>query len=371
MQCWLITLAALYSLFYTPRSFASTMRENSGAFGDTIRIEHEPARMRFECEVQSHYTIDIEPLATGHLQLLNYTQGEMVRQGQLLLRINPSRYREEVRAAELALSAAQSQRIIAQNQYNRYAHLSDRKARSRKKLNLATQQLAIARAAVNRAKLRLRQANNALLGTEFHAPFSGVIGQTQSTIGERVGRGTELEVVNTLSNIDSILITLTLPTERYIRIAMRDSSRLMLYNDERMFKDITLHLENGTDYPHKGNYKFTLRSTHSGSDGGSGGGGVVILHILFANPHKSLRPGDKVTVSAQTDNLASRAFVPHHCLVERGGSTGVYHISNDGSMRYRAVELGDSYGSRWEVTRGLEHGDRILSGTSIPQPRTQ
>ncbi len=360
MLRWIITLIALHTLFHT--SPCKAMYIHSGEYPDTIIIEHEPPRMKFKCQVQSHYDVDIEPLTTGHLQLLNYTQGEMVQQGQLLFRVDPSKHIEELRSAESALLAAQSRRTAAQKLYDHQCNTPQHKAKSRTKRNSTNQNLAIARAEVNRAKLRLRQAKAALLGTEFHAPFSGIIGQTQGSIGEHVGTGTEFEVVNTLSNIDSVFVTITIPTEHYIQIAMRDSARQMLYNDKRTFTDITLHLDNGADHPHKGHYKFTLRSSETENNNRSNG--VIIIHILFANPLKALRPGDKVTLSARIGDRKNAIFIPHHSLVQSNNSIGVYHLGRDGKITHRTVELGGSFGDKWEVVQGLNPGDMILCGNS-------
>ncbi len=135
---------------------------------------------------------------------------------------------------------------------------------------------------------------------------------------------------------------------------MRDTMRQKLYNDIRMLDNVQLTLSNGMQYPEQGVYKFTEREVNSST-------GSVVLHVLFANPNMLLRPGEYVLVSAEVGAKRAMNLVEARCVMQQQGKSSVFVVSSDGTVEFRAVELGDTYGTLWEVRKGLSAGEVVLS----------
>ncbi len=320
----------------------------------TVQNEEHSQQMTFACRTYSLYDMKITPRISGYLQTIDYAQGQPVKKGQLLYRIEQGEYDNSVASARAALASARSQKTNAENTYNRYVPLAEKRAISQSKLDAATAAYAEAIAAVNSAKAELKTAKENLGYTSYCAPFDGIIGATNGAIGEYVGIGTEYSVLNTLSNIDSIYVHLSIPTARYIEIAMRDTLRQKLYNDSRMLDNVELTLSNGTKYSELGVYKFTEREVNSST-------GSVVLHVLFANPDMLLRPGEYVLVSAEVGAKRAMNLVEARCVMQQQGKSSVFVVDIDGTVEFRAVELGDTYGTLWEVRKGLSAGEMVLS----------
>ncbi len=313
-----------------------------------------PSVMDFSCVTHSLYDMDIVPRVSGYLQSVNYEQGKPVKKGQLLLTIEPSEYIEDVAAQNAALASAKAQLVNAENSYNRYLPLSKKRAVSRSVLDEAVAELAEARAAVNSAKASLRNSKTDLSYTKIYAPFDGVIGMTNGAVGEYVGVGTEYEKLNTVSNIDSLYVYLSIPTRKYITMALRDSVRKKMYNDSRMLKNITMKLSNGDDYSEKGCYKFTQRAVDNST-------GSVVVHVLFANPRGELRAGEYVMVSAEMGEPRSVILVPARCVMQNQGVSGVFVVGDDNVVKYKKVVLGETFGSNWEILSGVAEGEKVLT----------
>lgn len=313
-----------------------------------------PSTMEFSCRTHSLYEVELQPRISGYLQSVNYAQGMPVKRGQLLLTIEPSEYIANVATAESALASAKAQKVNATNTYNRYVPLSEKRAISRSALDGAVAELAEARAAVNSAKASLENAKTDLNYTRLYAPFDGIIGTTNGSVGEYVGLGTDYQTINTVSNIDSIYVYLSIPTEKYIAIAMRDTLRKMLYNDERMLSNIVMHLNSKDQYPHRGIYKFTERAVNDQT-------GSVVLHVLFPNPEKVLRSGQYVTITADVGMPHKVLLIPQRCVMQNQGIDGVFTVDSDNKVKFRKVTLGNTYGTNWEIIEGLKSGERVLT----------
>lgn len=319
----------------------------------TSELDTIPTTMEFACQTYSLYDIDLVPRVSGYLLSVGYTEGMAITKGQLLLAIEPSEYIESVEEARATLASAKATLINAENSYNRYLPLWERKAISRSTLDAAVAELAEARAAVNSAKASLRNSKTDLSYTKLYAPFDGVIGKTNGAVGEYVGTGTLYERVNTISNVDSLYVYLSIPTKKYLEIIARDSLPRELYSDSEMLHDIVMYLSTGEEHPHKGKYKFTQRAINSST-------GSVVFSILFANPTRTLRSGEYVKVCANVGSPRSTVVVPSRCVMQNQGSGGVFIVDSLNTVRYCAVTLGENFGDKWEITSGLTGGETVL-----------
>ncbi len=149
----------------------------------TVKSEEHSEVMNFTCRTYSLYEVKITPRISGYLQTIGYMQGMPVSKGQLLYRIEDNEYNNSVVSARASLASAKSNRINAENTYNRYVPLAEKNAISRSKLDAATAEYAEAIAAVNSAKAELETAQQNLDYTSYCAPFDGIIGTTNGAIG--------------------------------------------------------------------------------------------------------------------------------------------------------------------------------------------
>ncbi len=310
--------------------------------------------MTFPCVTYALYEVKLEPRVAGYLQSVGYAQGGEVKKNQLLFTIESSEYIAEVAEAKASLLSAKAEKVNAENTYNRYRPLWEKRAISRSQLDEATAQLAEARAAVNSAKASLYNAEQNLGDTKAYAPFDGIIGQTNGAVGEYVGLGTEYSVINTVSNIDSIYVYLSIPTTKYLQIAARDPQRKQLYNDRRMIHSASMQRSDGSLYPYEGSYKFTARAINNQT-------GSVVFHILFPNPEAALRPGEYVTIRAEVGESQPVVLIPQRCVMQNQGQNGVFVVDSGDTVKYKKVELGKVYNDKWEIKQGLAEGDKILA----------
>lgn len=313
-----------------------------------------PTRMQFVGQTYSLYDVVIQPRVSGYLLSTHYDQGMPVKKGQLLFKLDPNPMQVEVTRAQAALASAKSQLVEAQNNYNRSVPLARINAISQSALDQATATLASAQANLRSAQATLRSANLDLSYTTICAPTDGVIGETVGSVGDYVGVGTNNPVLNTISNIDSIYVYISIPTAKYLSIVERDSLDRPLYDNTGLLTDVEMILADGILYPYKGEYKFTERAVNSQT-------GAVVIRVLFPNPERSLKPGQYVKVNADVGGGTGTVLVPQRAVMQSQGVNSVFVVGKDSMAQYRAVTLGDTYGSEWGVLDGIQPGEFVLT----------
>lgn len=323
----------------------------------TVAVAHRnelPTRMQFVGQTYSLSDVTIQPRVSGYLLSTHYEQGMPVRKGQLLFRLDPNPLLVEVTRAQATLAAAKSQLVEAQNNYNRSVPLARINAISQSALDQATATLASAKANVRSAQAALRSANLNLSYATIYAPADGVIGETVGSVGDFVGVGTNNPVLNTISNVDSIYVHISIPTVKYLSIVERDSLNRPLYENGGLLTEVVMTLPDGTVYPHRGIYKFTERAVNSRT-------GAVVMRVMFPNAEGYLKPGQFVRVEANVGGGAEVVLVPQRAVVQSQGVNSVFVVGRDSVVQYRAVVLGDTYGTEWGILEGLEPGELVLT----------
>lgn len=312
-----------------------------------------PTRMQFVGRTYSLSDVTIQPRISGYLLSTHYEDGLPIKQGQLLFKLDSGPMQVEVTKAHAQVAAAESQLVAAQSNYNRSVPLAKINAISQSSLDQATATLSSAKAGLNSAKASLRNAKINLSYTIIYAPTDGIIGELVGSVGDYVGIGTNTPILNTISMIDSVYVNLSIPTSVYLSIVKRDSLNRPLFDNVNLLTDVDMILEDGTLYPHKGEYDFTERVVNSQT-------GAVVVRVVFPNHDKFLKPGQYVRVNANAGADRKMAFVPQRAIMQTQGINSIYVVKADSTIEYRAVELGDTYGSEWGVFKGVESGEKVL-----------
>lgn len=151
-------------------------------------------------KIQPEVEVKIAPEVSGEIIAIPVKEGQLVRKGDLLLRIKPDSYRAQVESQQASLNAARAASVRnraelakADIDYKRVQKLSTNGLISESELNTAKTTYDSAKAAlesalfeIERAEGALRQINEALSKTAIYAPNSGTVSSLTSRVGERV-----------------------------------------------------------------------------------------------------------------------------------------------------------------------------------------
>jgi membrane fusion protein, multidrug efflux system len=292
--------------------------------------------------------VEIRSRVEGYLVSINFTEGSLVRKGQLLYKIDPQPFLVAIDQAKANLATAQAGLEKTNNDVARYKPLFEKQAVSKQELDNALSAQQAAQAQVDAHKAAVAQAQLDLSYTNITSPVDGVIGTTQKKVGSLVGRGET--VLNTVSQLNPILFRCAIAEAEYLRLARRGADR-----DKSLEKKfgVELILADGTVFPHKGRLDAIERAVDPTT-------GTLTGQFRFPNPEDILRPGQYGKARLVTDVKEGAVLVPQLAVQEIQGLYSVMIVKPDSTVEQRMVKAGERVGNLWIIDSGLKPGEKVI-----------
>lgn len=293
---------------------------------------------------------EVRPQVSGVIQRRFFTEGAIVRRGQPLYQIDPSLYRAAANEASANVANATATFNAAKIRADRYKPLADMEAISQQDYTdaIATQRQAAATIAVNRAQLDTARVN--LRFTTVPAPITGRIGRSLFTVGALVS-ATQTDPLATIQQLDPMFVDIQQSSANLL--ALRRS--LAAGGSVPARAEVTLKLEDGSDYGVKGTVEFAEVVVDPST-------GTVTLRARFPNPNGLLLPGMFVRAAFSQSILRNAFLVPQSAITRdaRGNAT-LYVVGANNKAEQRTIATDRTQGSFWVVTGGLKRGDRVIT----------
>jgi membrane fusion protein (multidrug efflux system) len=292
--------------------------------------------------------VEIRSRVEGYLVSINFTEGSLVRKGQLLYKIDPQPFLVAIDQAKANLATAQAGLEKTNNDVARYKPLFEKQAVSKQELDNALSAQQAAQAQVDAHKAAVAQAQLDLGYTNITSPVDGVIGTTQKKVGSLVGRGET--VLNTVSQLNPILFRCAIAEAEYLRLARRGADR-----DKSLEKKfgVELILADGTVFPHKGRLDAIERAVDPTT-------GTLTGQFRFPNPEDILRPGQYGKARLVTDVKEGAVLVPQLAVQEIQGLYSVMVVKPDATVEQRMVKAGERVGNLWIIDSGLKPAEKVI-----------
>lgn len=292
----------------------------------------------------------VRPQITGVIQQRFFTEGALVKRGQPLYQIDPSLYRAAANQAQANVASAQATAAAARVRADRYKPLADMEAISQQDYTdaIATQRQAAATIDVNRAQLDTARVN--LRFTTVPAPITGRIGRSLFTVGALVS-ATQADPLATIQQLDPMFVDIQQSSANLLGLRRSLASG----GAAPARADVTLKLEDGSDYGLKGTVEFAEVVVDPTT-------GTVTLRARFPNPQGLLLPG--MFVRAQfAQSIQQGAFLVPQAAITRDakGAASLYVVGADNKAQQRTVTADRTQGAFWVVTGGLKAGDRVIT----------
>ena len=320
-----------------------------------VKVEQEDIILYDEFTGQTYGALDISVRARveGFLNEIHFVEGSRVRQGELLYVIDPQPYEAKVAEARSRVAEAQTVLVKAESDLARIRPLAEENAVSQADLDAAEAEYGAAQASVEAAKASQDLSEIQMSYSRIHAPISGIIGKTEAKVGDFVGREPNPVLLNTISNIESILVQFSIPEAEYLRIrkAYDDEPPVERENTDEKF--IELRLADGSTHPFKGRLDFADREIDPST-------GTLLLQASFDNPNRLIRPGQYAKIILPTELRTNALVVPQRCVVELQGQFSVMVVDDQNKVRRQPVVIGETLGDKWLIEEGLTAGDQVI-----------
>ena len=200
---------------------------------------------------------------------------------------------------------------------------------------------------VDQAKASLDTANINLGYTEIYAPIDGRISKSNIDVGNLVSSNSG--TLATITSVDPIYVSFYMGEKDLIA----DREKGLIGTDSAALK-ISLTLASGDPYESTGSVTYVGTAVEEASD-------TVEVRATFDNPKNVLIPGQFVNVTVAEAQPQQVLVVPQSAVQLDSSGHFVYQVDASDKIERRDVKLGRQVSGLWEVTSGLEEGDKVVT----------
>jgi len=163
-------------------------------------------------------SVEVRPRVSGQIVAIHFTDGAIVRKGQLLFTVDPRPFTAALAEARAGVATAQSELALAELNLGRAHRLLEANAVSQANVDQLTAQVRNARAALAAAQARVQQRALDVEFTQIRAPISGRISDRRIDVGNLVSSGdSNGSLLTTINALDPIYFTFDVPESLYLK----------------------------------------------------------------------------------------------------------------------------------------------------------
>lgn len=290
-----------------------------------VQLAAEVLERRIEAvgSLRANEAVMVRPEVAGRVASVRFNEGEAVKAGQALVALDT-----EIQSAEL--QRAEANLKLADVEFTRMNELLRRKAGSRTDYDKALSQREAFQADLALAKAKLAKMT-------VHAPFDGVLGLRQISVGDYISAGQDLVGI---VDLDPIKVDFRVP-EVYLDL-VKPGQRLAVTVDALPGKSFEGEL-----------YAIDPQLDVNGR--------AIVLRARAANPDGVLKPGLFARVQLIVERRDAALLVPEEALLPNpDGTTAVFKVV-DGKVASVPVKTGLRQAAKVEVVDGLAAGDTVIT----------
>jgi membrane fusion protein (multidrug efflux system) len=309
----------------------------------TIDVAPRAVPIAFEAVGRTEGSREVQGRArvAGIIEQQLYSEGDTVKAGAPLFRIERAPFEIELAQARGTLAQEKAREELARQETERLKMLADKRAISQKEADQAASALRQTSGAVQVAEARVRQAELNLSYTSVNAPIGGITGRAQQSIGSLVAPSAESSLLTTLTRGDPIWVRFSLSEAEFSRI--RGDA-----------KNVSVKIESGSgeEYPFAGKLNFAGSTVDAAT-------GTVQMRAELPNTKMQLLPGQYVKVRVIAGQQQA-IVVPQTAVLQNETGRFVWVAGADGKALPRQIRAGSWIGKDWVVLEGLKQGDAVI-----------
>jgi membrane fusion protein (multidrug efflux system) len=321
-------LAALILMNGCSRSESSAEPENEKNSSRVVQVsvvKVEPSTMKdilvLPGETEAWQDVRVGADLGGRVEWIGPKEGDLVREGDLIAKIDVSSLKAALDKAEAALK-------LAEDLYDRRVKLFERKIINQEELEKALTERTLAKAGH-------RQAQTEHARGFVKAPISGLVNHLFVDQGEFIDRG---KPVVDIVNVDKIKVNVNVPEldVRFLKTSQKTMIRVDAFPEREML----------------GTIDFVAYRADSATK-------TFPVKVVLDNPDRDIRPGMIARVAFLRRIIPDALSAPLFALVDKGGERLLF-LEKEGIVHGRTVSIGIIEGERVQITKGLEPGDRLI-----------
>lgn len=315
----------------------------------------------FSGRLEAVERVEVRSRVAGAVQAIHFREGALVKQGELLLTIDPAPYQAEVQRAEAQVASAQARAAYTRSEQERARRLYGEQAIAQRELDERLNAGQEAEANLRAAQAALQSARLNLSYTQVRAPVAGRIGRAEVTVGNLVPAGPGAPVLTTLVSVSPIYASFD-ADEQVVARALKAlpggaSARAQL---------ASIPVQMGTAATEGTPYEGRLQLIDNQVDARSG---TVRVRARFDNTDDALIPGQFARIRMGQAGESRALLVSERAIGTDQNKKFVLVVGEGNKTEYREITLGAPVQGLRVVSTGLKAGERVVvNGTQHVRP---
>lgn len=302
-----------------------------------------PVELKVVGRAEAFESVTIKSRVDGQVVSVHFTEGQHVKKGDVLIRLDPSDY--TARLAQAEGTAVRDSALLAKTRADtqRYSALRERNFVSEEKVNDIRTNEAAATANQKASAAAAEVARLQLSYTTIRAPISGTVGARLVFPGTSVKvNETVLAVVN---RPNPLLVAAPIP-ERHLprlRAAMKNGGLPV---------DVSLPSDRSQAF--RGSVRFIDNAVDTAT-------GTVLIKAEIANPDEKLTPGQFLNLSLILETLKDAVTVPNEAVQQGAEGNYIYVAKEDGTVENRNVQVLAAHEGYSAIGKGIQLGETVIT----------
>jgi len=309
-----------------------------------------PVFFEFVAQTQSSHLVNIQARVSGFLDKRLYTEGALVKEGEVLFQMDPKPFQVQLEQAKAALAKQEAALETARLNLERTIPLAKQNALSQKDLDDAVGHHLSAAAAVEGAKAQVEEARLNLSYTTITSPVTGLSSSARQTDGTYINPQNSL--LTTVAVLHPIWVNFSVSENemyKYRGMQAKGLLRAPKYEEHQ----VEIILVDGSVYPYTGKTTFAEPSYNAQT-------GTFLIRATFDNPQGVLRPNQYVRARLKGSVRPNAILVPQRAVQQGSRGHFVWVVGKESKVEVRPVVVGEWQGDDWFIDEGLRSGELVV-----------
>jgi len=317
-------------------------------------LEHQVVRWdEYNGYLSSPQTAVVDARVSGLIEQAPFREGAMVHAGDLLFKIDPRPFQDDVDNKKAAVDEARATADRTRADYHRYVELLQAHVVSQSDYDSSKAAYEEATGSLSAAEAALENSRLNLDWTEVRAPISGRISKMNVTVGNLVNGGSgQATTLTTIVSVDPIYCYITVPQSaalHYQELALQEKKEDVAGARVPCF----LQLEGENGFAREGALDFIDNQVDVNT-------GTVQIRCVFDNPTTLLMPGLFTLTRIPASAPHQAILIPDAAVNADQNERYLLIVGADNVVQQRPVKLGSLFGTLRSITDGLKPGEWVI-----------
>ena len=298
--------------------------------------------------------IEVRARVSGYLEQIHFTDGQIVKQGDLLFTIEKRPFEISLDSAQAQLAESNAQLSLANRNLKRFEKMRQGNIVGESDYDDRVEAVSSAKAAVAAAEAQVRQAQLDLGYTDIRAPVTGRISRHEVSAGNLItgGYSGDVTLLTTIVSLDPIHFDFDVSEQNYLAY-QRAAERGVMPSMRDNKIGVLAKLPDEEQWAHKGTLEFLDNQVNETS-------GTIRARATFPNADNTFTPGQFGHIRVPGSEEYEAILLPETAIVTDQSQKIALVVAEDGTVGVKILRVGPSYDGMRIIREGLAPTDKVV-----------